>query len=148
MKKILIALALVFSTGLVAHSQTTKSKKHKKAKTTTSVSAQTSGAHLNKDGTPDQRYKSNKKETTAAPEAVTFPKPRASRKKKTEASAATPAAPQTQSPVAPVKRTSAARRTSSPDKAIGTDSKGRTIYQGPRGGKYYLTKNGNKEYVK
>lgn len=35
-----------------------------------------------------------------------------------------------------------------PDKVIGTDAKGRTIYQGPRGGKYYITKNGNKEYVK
>ncbi|MGN6530577.1 MAG: hypothetical protein ACTHK0_02330 [Ginsengibacter sp.] len=34
------------------------------------------------------------------------------------------------------------------DKAISTDAKGRTIYQGPRGGKYYLDKNGNKEYVK
>jgi hypothetical protein len=34
------------------------------------------------------------------------------------------------------------------DKAISTDAKGRTIYQGPRGGKYYIDKNGNKEYVK
>jgi colicin import membrane protein len=34
------------------------------------------------------------------------------------------------------------------DKAIGTDAKGRTIYQGPKGGKYYIDKNGNKEYVK
>ena len=35
-----------------------------------------------------------------------------------------------------------------PDPVIGTDSKGRQIYQGKRGGKYYLTKSGNKEYIK
>src|SRR6185312_2030313 len=34
------------------------------------------------------------------------------------------------------------------DKVISTDTKGRTIYQGPKGGKYYIDKNGNKEYVK
>lgn len=36
----------------------------------------------------------------------------------------------------------------SPDQAIGTDAKGRTIYQGPRGGQYTLSPNGNKEYIK
>ena len=35
-----------------------------------------------------------------------------------------------------------------PDPVIGTDPKGRTIYQGKRGGKYYLTANGNREYIK
>jgi len=34
------------------------------------------------------------------------------------------------------------------DKVVGTDDKGRTIYEGSRGGRYYLTKNGNKEYIK
>lgn len=36
----------------------------------------------------------------------------------------------------------------SADKAVGTDAKGRTIYEGPRGGRYVLSKNGNKEYIK
>lgn len=36
----------------------------------------------------------------------------------------------------------------SADKVIGTDAKGRTIYQGARGGQYTLTANGNKEYIK
>jgi colicin import membrane protein len=36
----------------------------------------------------------------------------------------------------------------SADKAVGTDAKGRTIYQGARGGQYTLTANGNKEYIK
>ena len=36
----------------------------------------------------------------------------------------------------------------SADKAVGTDAKGRTIYEGPRGGRYTLTPAGNKEYIK
>jgi hypothetical protein len=34
------------------------------------------------------------------------------------------------------------------DKVVGTDAKGRTIYEGPRGGRYVLTAKGNKEYLK
>ncbi len=36
----------------------------------------------------------------------------------------------------------------SPDKIVGKDDKGRTIYEGPRGGRYYINSNGNKEYIK
>jgi len=36
----------------------------------------------------------------------------------------------------------------SADKAVGTDAKGRTIYEGPRGGRYVLTASGHKEYIK
>ena len=34
------------------------------------------------------------------------------------------------------------------DKQIGKDDKGRTIYEGPRGGQYYINSNGNKTYLK
>lgn len=34
------------------------------------------------------------------------------------------------------------------DKVIGKDDKGRTLYEGPRGGHYYINAEGNKEYVK
>ena len=34
------------------------------------------------------------------------------------------------------------------DKIIGKDDKGRTIYEGPRGGRYYINSNGNKTYTK
>src|SRR6185312_11775369 len=72
----------------------------------------------------------------------------------------TPANPSTTSTTSPASTASIAKvkkqssvvnqpNTSHPeDKAISTDAKGRTIYQGPRGGKYYINKNGNKEYVK
>jgi colicin import membrane protein len=33
------------------------------------------------------------------------------------------------------------------DKAVGKDVEGRTIYEGPRGGRYYLNSSGNKVYV-
>lgn len=34
------------------------------------------------------------------------------------------------------------------DKVVGTDAKGRTIYEGKKGGRYTLTAAGNKEYIK
>ena len=34
------------------------------------------------------------------------------------------------------------------DMAVGTDAKGRTIYEGPKGGRYVMTAAGNKEYIK
>lgn len=34
------------------------------------------------------------------------------------------------------------------DKVIGKDAQGRTLYEGPRGGQYYINGNGNKTYVK
>lgn len=34
------------------------------------------------------------------------------------------------------------------DKVIGKDDKGRTIYEGKRGGHYYINSNGNKTYIK
>ncbi|WP_372775653.1 hypothetical protein [Mangrovibacterium sp.] len=37
---------------------------------------------------------------------------------------------------------------SSPAKSSGTTGSGRTIYTGPRGGKYYINSKGNKTYVK
>jgi colicin import membrane protein len=39
------------------------------------------------------------------------------------------------------------KETKSDDKVIGKDDKGRTIYEGPRGGHYYINANGNKTYV-
>lgn len=34
------------------------------------------------------------------------------------------------------------------DKVIGKDDKGHTLYEGPRGGHYYINANGHKTYVK
>jgi colicin import membrane protein len=34
------------------------------------------------------------------------------------------------------------------DKVVGKDDKGRTIYEGQKGGRYYINSNGNKSYIK
>ena len=34
------------------------------------------------------------------------------------------------------------------DKSLGKDDKGRQIFEGPRGGQYYINSNGNKTYLK
>ena len=103
----------------------------------------TTTAHLNKNGTPDKRFKANKQPTTV--------------KTPTQAQTTVPSQATTSSQTPPVtsvttnKATNHIARANTPkvaDKSIGTDPQGRTIYQGPRGGKYYINKNGNKEYVK
>ncbi len=40
------------------------------------------------------------------------------------------------------------KKVAGPDKQIGKDEKGRSIFQGPRGGQYYINSNGNKTYLK
>jgi colicin import membrane protein len=39
------------------------------------------------------------------------------------------------------------RQVAGEDKVFGKDDKGRTIYEGPRGGRYYINANGNKTYI-
>ena len=97
---------------------------------------------LNKDGTPDKRLKANKQtkaQLQAQPQAPVQVQPRP----QTQVTARTQpkVRAQTKPPVIQGTNTST-------DKAIGTDAEGRTIYEGPKGGHYYIDKNGNKEYIK
>ena len=131
MKKIIIAIALMFgSVGLLqAQTPTTVTKETKKDKKDKTTSVQSNG--LKKDGTPDMRLKANKTKvqtttTTVQPTPKVNPTP----------------------PVVTTQKTATTSTTKVADKVIETDAKGRTIYQGPKGGKYYINKNGNKEYVK
>ena len=71
----------------------------------------------------------------------------------TTAPAVKPTAPAPTPAVKPATPTTAPKTVSqgvnkSTDKAVGTDAKGRTIYEGPKGGRYTLTAAGNKEYIK
>ena len=90
---------------------------------------------MNKDGTPDKRMKGNKGTEVKNVPMVTPVKPTT-----TKPVTVTPKMPKVTPPVTP--------KTTTPDKMIGTDAKGRQIFQGPRGGKYYITSKGNKEYIK
>lgn len=127
MKKLTVILLLMFGAFSISNAQSTKTK----TKAKTSVSKQDKAAMA-------AQKKADK-------DAKALAKKQA---KEAKANAATTTAPTTNmsKPVAnATPRTSAAKTA---DKAIGTDAKGRTLYQGPRGGKYYLTSTGHKEYVK
>ena len=131
-EKIIIAIAFMFGSVGLLHAQTpttvTKdTKKQKKEKTTT---VQSNG--LKKDGTPDMRLKANKTKVQTTTTTVVQPTPKVN---------PTP-------PVVTTQKTATTATTKVADKVIETDAKGRTIYQGPKGGKYYINKNGNKEYIK
>lgn len=145
-------------------------KKQAKESAQAASATPAAGAHLNKNGTLDKRFKANKKAEAStvntsvpAAENTHLSKNGTPDKRFKSKVQAAPAATQSQvqntSPVsvpssastAPNRTTAHVARTNTPkvaDKTIGTDAKGRTIYQGPRGGKYYITKNGNKEYEK
>ena len=84
-----------------------------------------------KDGTPDMRFKENKKNAVIVkkePRSL----PPVAKKQNPE--------PRPNINPQPVSRTG--------DRVVYTDDKGRAIYEGPRGGRYYINKNGNKEYIK
>ena len=123
----IITIALLFCLGIYGSSfaQTTTTT----SDTTTKMHVTKKSTGVNKDGTPDMRLKANKQ---------------------AKAQAQVVAPPQAQATTTTQSNTQVARvntiKTS--DKVIETDTKGRTIYQGPRGGKYFINKNGNKEYVK
>lgn len=198
MKKITIILLFVFGAFTVSMAQTTSAtpnstmsakkdkaalaaqkksdreakalaKKQAKASQEASSASVATGAHLNKNGTPDKRFKANKQAGTleAAPmqnaSAAHLNKNGKPDKRFKASKEVAPAATQSQvqntapasvpestSPMS-TRATTHVARTNMPkvaDKSLGADAKGRTIYQGPRGGKYYINKNGHKEYVK
>ena len=132
--------------------ETTKTPKEKAVHKSTGV---------NKDGTQDRRLKQNKVkvvQTQPTVQPVVTPKPRPSKPqsvvqpvitpkpKPTVQPVVTPQPPKPQPTVQPV--VSPTPNVKVADKAVGTDAKGRTIYEGSRGGKYYINQKGNKEYIK
>ncbi len=110
-------------------------------------------AKLKKDGTPDKRFKdaaekeAKKTETkakTAANKANAEANKTAAKTKNTVAKTKKTAAEESED----LKETalSKAAEKKVTDKATGT-YKGKKVYTGPRGGKYYINKNGNKTYI-
>ncbi len=153
MKKIIIAIALIFGSAGFMYAQTptpaATAKKQKKEKTTSVQTTTTQSTGLKKDGTPDMRLKANK---TKAQTTTTTVTPNTTPVTKVQTQTTTTVQPKTKpvQQVQPKVQTQVSKTTSvkTADAAIGTDAKGRTLYQGPKGGKYYINKNGNKEYVK
>src|SRR6185312_14015824 len=154
MKRIIIAIALMVGSAGFTYAQTTTpaatTKKQKKEKTTSVQTTTTQSTGLKKDGTPDMRLKANK--TKAQTTTSTTVTPTATPVTKVQIQTTTTVQPKAKSvqQVQPKGQTQVSKTTSvkTADVVIGTDAKGRTLYQGPKGGKYYINKNGNKEYVK
>lgn len=149
MKKLLIAACLFAGLSFTGQAQKSKVKEmeHKKemadkkaAKEKRRIervaekkvkAAEKAGRPVKKNGEPDMRYKENQRKAPAV-------KPRNY-----------PAPPEVRRPLPPVASRNYPQPTNkTPDRVVATDSKGRTIYEGPRGGRYYINKNGNKEYIK
>ena len=129
MKKVLstlFAITLLFAGINNAHAQ--------KAPLSDSAKAAKKAARAEKKAEKAQAAAAAK--TTTTPPATTTTPP-----------AATPTAP-AKTTTAPVAKTVTQGVNKTADKVVGTDAKGRTIYQGPKGGQYTLTAAGNKEYIK
>ncbi|MDQ6903299.1 MAG: LPS export ABC transporter periplasmic protein LptC [Bacteroidota bacterium] len=159
MKKIIIAVALLFGTFSFVNAQTPtavtkETKRQKKEKFTQST---TTSNGMKKDGTPDMRLKANKarvQTTTQAnvttqtkPAVNTQPSPTVPTQVTSQKRTRTQVQPQMQPQVQQRNQVSTTT-TKTADPVIETDAKGRTIYQGSKGGKYYINKNGHKEYIK
>jgi len=143
MKKMIIILLLSFGAYATAAAQTTS------AQPSASVSKQKNKA--NKEAIAAQKKTDKQAKAVAKKQAKEQAKANKASATQPSSEVQTTTTPASAS-VAKVKRqTTVVNRTNTAhpaDKAIGTDAKGRTIYQGPKGGKYYIDKNGNKEYVK
>jgi|SRR5690242_1606786 len=162
MKKLMsfaIVLTMLFAVGFAnAQSTSRKKDKTKSEKATAKAEKATKdageSAHLTKSGKADKRFKENKaevkKETKAKKEAVATTAENTSKAAKKEVKAKTAAVAST----AAATRTEAthAKNTASAKVADQVDNSakgphGETVYSGPRGGKYFINKNGKKEYL-
>ena len=156
MKRIIVTLCMFFGLLLAGMAQTTTTKaddkaakeaqkkadKEKKKADAKAAKEAAKSTGTNKDGSPDMRLKKNK-DAANAKQATTPPPPAPP---KPAAVVPNPNPPKQVVPkVTPPQPAPAVKTT---DKVISTDDKGRTIYEGPRGGHYYINKNGNKEYIK
>lgn len=131
MKK--IALIVMLLAGTFTYSVAQKTDSTSRTKKTISKVDKSTG--VNKDGSLDMRVKANK-ETKARKDSQNMrpstipaqPTPVQKRNEQNQAKSKIVNTPE--------------------DKISGKDAKGRTIYEGPKGGRYIINSNGNKEYIK
>lgn len=128
MKK--VSLILILLAGICSYTMAQNTM----TKDTSSKGKKNNSTGITKAGSPDMRFKANKEAKT---KQATQSAP---------ATATTPATPPTDDKVnAQTKSTSAP---TSSDKVVGKDAKGRSMYQGAKGGQYIINSSGNKEYIK
>ena len=128
MRKVILIFMLL--TGICSYTMAQNAM----AKDTASKSKKNSSTGTTKAGNPDMRFKTNKEA-----------------KAKQDAQAAQPATPAPAASATDKKENSQAKSASAPtsgDKIVGKDAKGRSIYQGPKGGQYIINSSGGKDYIK
>jgi len=136
LKLTLFTIALLIGTSTTAFAQQKSKTKAKTSKTTKKK--------VTKKATTTKKVATSKKPSTTTKKKVTSKSTKAV-KPKTTATKKTTTAKKTTS----TKKTSTAKKVynkpnKSKDKSIGKDAKGRIIYQGPKGGKYYINSKGKK----
>ncbi len=151
MKKFILSALLFCGMFSLSYAQTTPATTN--AKTEKDIKKSTG---KDKNGSPDMRLKANKDAKANAKKAKTVVTPPTPAQKpatrvvthtvKPAPVVTSPTVKPVTPPVKPVAPT--VIRPSTTDKVIVTDDKGRTIYEGKKGGHYFINKNGNKEYVK
>jgi hypothetical protein len=132
MKKILFIIVLFVSFIVPPGLATAQVTKEKKAKTIQNTEKKTKAKKPHSGSAGVQKEISTKTEG----EAPAVLEKEKSKKEKEEAPAI----------VKPSKNSG--QKSQAGDKVIGTDEKGRTMYEGPRGGRYYINDAGNKVYIK
>lgn len=140
-KSIIICTLSLFITSLSLCAQSTT--KSNKAKEKTEAKAKSQG----------DADKAAAKAKLKADKAAAKQKAKEARQQVATTTPTTPSAPAANRTTTAASRTTSTKTIANPinksaDKAVGTDAKGRTIYEGPRGGRYVLTASGNKEYIK
>lgn len=158
MKKI-IALALIvcasFSVQVNAQAPQDGAKKEKKEKKPKTDKADKDAAKAAKDA--EKAAKKVEKDATKAAKEVKEPKAKGDKKEKAnkpeKVEKGTKKVADKDVTVKPepknTKKVNASTEKAAvgDDKVVGKDDKGRTIYEGPRGGRYYINSGGNKSYV-
>ena len=148
MKKIALVFMLLagFCSHITAQTATAKDAPKAKKNSSTEKTASTkqditksgsSQSGVTKAGDPDMRFKANKEAKAKQDAQPAQPS--------TTTIQPTPATSAKANPQMPAKSMPAS---AAADKVMGKDAKGRSIYQGPKGGQYIINANGNKEYIK
>ncbi len=150
MKRLLayaMALTMLFAVGTVNAQKASKKTKAKAEKTTEKkAKAETDNAHLTKSGKLDKRFKENKEAEKKEAKAAKAEEKKSAKKAAEETKASTAAAASESKATASRAKATASKTADQVDNGS-KGPHGETVYTGPRGGKYFINKNGKKEYL-
>lgn len=141
LKNIILPFMLIFGlTGLAGQSFAAKSRDHDKA---SSKVVKKKPAHAKKAKASKKTKKTKSKKDTHKSKKTKKASKDKQKSKKTKTHSKKPASSKKHTS----KSMKAKENYYQEDKAVGTRDDGRTIFEGPRGGRYYINDSGNKVYI-